>query len=94
MVVAGWASITLRYRTVLSDYTQIMKRRQHKESLSPKHNAPISLHPLSIEEALKQAMDAGPMPKKGRGPKDTKSGGPQRSPQAPETAQHPRSSGG
>lgn len=33
------------------------KKRKHEDTS-------ISLHPLTIDEALKKAMDAGPLPKK------------------------------
>jgi hypothetical protein len=50
-----------------------------RDIMSEKHkhkDTAISLHPLSIEEALKIAMDAGPMPEKAE---DTKPAAPQRS---------------
>ncbi len=39
------------------------KKRKHEDTS-------ISLHPLTIDEALKKGMDAGPLPKKKAG--DTK----------------------
>lgn len=43
------------------------KRTKHEDTS-------ISLHPLTIDEALKKAMDAGPLPKKKAG--DTKPSAP------------------
>ena len=36
------------------------KKRKHEDTS-------ISLHPLTVEEALKKAMEAGPLPKKKAG---------------------------
>jgi hypothetical protein len=59
-----------------------------KKSKKKNKDTTISLHPLEIEEALKIAMDAGPMPKK-----DTKASGHQHSEEGHKSDQHPKSSG-
>ena len=62
-----------------------MPKRTHKDTS-------VSLHPLTIEEALKKAMDAGPLPKKKA--EDTKPSAPPPSAEDRRNARRRKSSGG
>lgn len=61
------------------------KKRKHEDTS-------VSLHPLTIDEALKKAMDAGPLPKKKA--EGTKPSAPLPSPADHKSARRRKSSGG